>query len=187
MSRLPLARTNVRPLPIPFGLTADHGRGPFGLSLQVAAKDDDGVADRFEEAHRRGIRQFRSGRYVEAAASLAEALKLVPGHATAWSDLGAALTALRRYDEAMACFDKAIAIKPKCADTLNNRGNLLAALKRYEEALSSYDRALAVSHRLASVHNNRGLVLRQLGRLEEALASFDRAVAPRRNSSRCAQ
>jgi len=127
--------------------------------------------------HLLGVIEFQRGNPPVAIDLISRAIKLDPGKASFYANLGLAYRDLKRFDEALACYERALAIKPDDADTLNNRGNLLRDLKRFDDALTSYARALAIKPDFADALNNRGATLSDLKRLDDALASYDRALA----------
>jgi tetratricopeptide (TPR) repeat protein len=106
----------------------------------------------------------------------------------ALSNLGAALSGLRRYDEALAAYQDAAAIfrqtRNRAAEgtALNNRGIVLRALRRYDEALAAYQDAVAIfreagdRHGLAMALGNLGNVFQSLGRSAEAIDAYREAI-----------
>jgi hypothetical protein len=108
--------------------------------------------------------------------SLEAAIRLNPGYAEAFNNLGAALRDLKRLDEALASLDRAIALKPDLAEAHSNRGSVLFDLGRAAEALASYERALALQPGLADAHRNCGAALYRLNRPREAIDSYQYAI-----------
>jgi tetratricopeptide (TPR) repeat protein len=131
----------------------------------------------FDALYLLGLIALQTRRTERGVELIRQAIGLNANVAAAHSDLGAALTQLKRPAEALASNDKAIALKPDFAEAYNNRGNALMELKRCAEALASYDRAVALKPDYAKAYNNRGNALTELNRPAEALASYDRAVA----------
>jgi CHAT domain-containing protein len=123
-----------------------------------------------------------------------------PDVAMTLTNLGVALSDLRRLEEAVAAYEEALGIHrqlaaaqpavyaPDLATTLTNLGNALQELRRYEAALAAYEEALAIRRRLAQQQpqvyepdvamtlNNLGNALYQLRRLEEAVAAYEEAL-----------
>ncbi len=127
--------------------------------------------------HLLGVIENQRRNYETAVQLIGQALKANPKSAAAHSNLGNALSGLKRLEEALASYDRALAIQPDFVDALNNRGNTLSGLERHDEALASYDRALAIRPDYVDALNNRGNALNDLERYEEALASCERALA----------
>src|SRR5262249_54055458 len=133
--------------------------------------------DQFDRLHLLGVIFSQRGNHAEAVRQIDVALEINPKAASAHTNRGNALQALKRFDEALASYDKALALKPDFAEAFNNRGNALQALKRFDEALPTSDAALAVNPNHAEALTNRGIALQALKRFDEALASYDRALA----------
>ena len=123
------------------------------------------------------LRDYREGRYAEAAATLSAVARATPRDPAVWSDLGVVRAALGEHQLAIDCYDRALAIQATHSDALGNKGVALSALGRHQEALACYERALAFDPGSAEHINNRGGAVRALGRIEEALACFDAALA----------
>jgi tetratricopeptide (TPR) repeat protein len=116
------------------------------------------------------------------------------------SNLGAALSELRRYEAAVEAYQQALAIRrrlaqqqpqvyePDVAMTLNNLGNALRDLRRYEAAVEAYEEALGIYRQLAQQQpqvyepdmattlNNLGAALSDLRRYEAAVEAYEEAL-----------
>ena len=123
-----------------------------------------------------GLVLLQQHRGAEALPALAQATRVQPKHAGAWTEFGVAHAFVGRFEEALGCYERALSLDLHCAEAFANKGDALAQLKRSPEALACYDRALALNSRLATVHSNRGGLLRELGHPAEALASLDQAL-----------
>ena len=117
------------------------------------------------------------GRLQEAAAHLAEALRLDPKSAAARNYMGGVLVAQRRVAEAVVEFRQAAALSPRDERMHFNLGNALAALGQGAEAARAYERALAVNPDFAPAHQNLGVYLVSAGRLPQAIEHLKRAAA----------
>ena len=135
----------------------------------------------FGALHLLGVIAFQTRRTGRAVELITKAIGLNAKVAAAHSNLGNALTVLKRPEEALASCDKAIVLKPDFAEAHNNRGNALQDLKRPEEALASYDQAIALKPDYAEAYNNRGVALKDLKRLADALVSYEQAIALKPN------
>jgi tetratricopeptide (TPR) repeat protein len=117
------------------------------------------------------------GRYEAAIASLKRALKMKPGYADAYFNLGNTLRKTGRLGEALSAFGTAIELRPDYVEALQNQSDTLRDLNRQEEAIAALRRAIELSGRNAELHNNLGIVLRDVGEVDEARTMFERAVA----------
>ena len=148
----------------------EAGSGPIGKPLSEAAG---AVARRFGAA----LRDHRAGRLPEAIAGYRHVLRLAPGHASAWINLGVALRASGHAEEAVACLRRGVQLKPDDAGVCSNLGNALRAVGRLREASTWHRRALALDPGRGQAHYNFALACRDLGELDEALAHLARAEA----------
>ena len=103
--------------------------------------------------------------------------------AAALSNLGVALTGVRRFEEAIgACRDAAVICR-KARDrrgegmALNNLGNALREARRFEEAIAAHQDAAAIYRKARDrrgegmAQNNLGSALREVRRFEEAISA----------------
>jgi len=130
----------------------------------------------FDALHLLGVIATQTRRTKRGVELITKAIGLNAKAAAAHSNLGNALTILKRPAEALASCDKAIALKPDFAEAHNNRGNALLDLMRPADALASYDKAIALKPDYAEAYNNRGAALRHLKRPADALTSYDKAI-----------
>jgi len=105
------------------------------------------------------------------------AVELAPDSGVARSNLGAALTAVRRYGEAVAELERAVALRPGYAEAWNNLGLAWAQQGRPGEAAEGFRRAVAVRPRFAEAWNNLGVAAALQGQAETAMDAFRRASA----------
>ena len=61
------------------------------------------------------------------------AIRLDPGFADAYANLGVALRILGRYGAAIACYRRALALGPDSAGVRSNLGNALRGDKQFKE------------------------------------------------------
>jgi tetratricopeptide (TPR) repeat protein len=150
---------------------AVHNRGDFPtaerLYREILAKD----ANHFAAGYMLGALLLQKGAVREAATLLSRCRDLGPPNPKLLSNLGLALTKLKRTDEAIAAFDQAIALEPGHVTARLNRANALRQAGKLQEALAGYDAALAYGAD-ADVLFNRGSVLEALERPREAMASY---------------
>ncbi|MFD6799486.1 tetratricopeptide repeat protein [Streptomyces cyaneofuscatus] len=107
----------------------------------------------------------------------------------AWSNLGAALTGVRRFDEAVRAQRTALDLFQRAGDTRGraagawiNLGVALGELRRFDEAVRAQQTALDLHrqtgdmHGQASAWNNLGLALGELRRFDEAVHAHQTAL-----------
>ncbi len=104
------------------------------------------------------------------------AIQVKPDVASAHSNRGNALSALKKFDAAIESYDRAIALKTDHANAHVNRGKALRELKQYTEAIGSFDRAIAIGPDNADAHFDRGLALQQSGHYQAAVAAYEKAL-----------
>ena len=131
----------------------------------------------FDALHMMGVLLIQSGEVAGGVAMIEKALTADDSQASAHSNLGNGLLALKRYDDALAAYDRALACDPNYAGAHNNRGSALHELGRIDDAVASFDRAISLTPDYAQAHANRGNALRSAGRSEDALAAYDRALS----------
>lgn len=126
-----------------------------------------------------GSELFRAGRVEEAVAEFGAAVRLKPGSAEAYENLGNALAALPgRASEAVSALRIAARLNPDSAQVRNNLGLALLSLPGHqEEAVAEFQTALRIQPDFAAAHNNLGMALASLpGRLDEAIAAYQAAL-----------
>ena len=101
----------------------------------------------------------------------AQAIRIDPQFAEAYSNLGNSLKELGDLDAAVQAYDKAIKLKPRFCDPYNNLGSTYAQLGRAEDAIETYKMALMLNPALADAHSNLGnLYKAQGGSLRDGVA-----------------
>lgn len=90
---------------------------------------------------------------------LVEAVRLEPGNAEAWSNLGNVHAAAGRYDAARDAYERSIAARPSFADAYGNLGNVLLLTGRRDEAIAAYQRALRLDPDFADARRNLAVAL----------------------------
>ncbi|MGF1978746.1 MAG: tetratricopeptide repeat protein, partial [Nostoc sp. CmiSLP01] len=111
-----------------------------------------------------------------------KAIQLAPNDATAYNNLGTALSEQKKLDAAVAAYEKAIQLNPNYATAYYNLGIALRQQKKLDAAVAAHQKALtlpdtpgppASDYTLA--HNGLGLTFQEQGKLEEAIKHFDKA------------
>ena len=116
-------------------------------------------------------------RYAEARASLGQAVRLAPGSAAIWLNLGATCLELNRPDEAAAAFRRALAIEPDRPEARNILGVALLQLGRSSEAAIQFEWALRLKPGYPAAHDNLGRVMKAQGRSADSLHHHRAALA----------
>jgi len=127
---------------------------------------------------------LEAGRAEEAVVLSREAIRIRPGNAAWWYNLGVAYGRVDRPDEAEEAYRRAFEIEPgsasyrrALASAIWQRADRAAEQGRDEEALRLYREGLAVDDRAAFAWHNLGVKLASLGQHAEAVEAFRRALA----------
>lgn len=124
-----------------------------------------------------GIAQTRRGRFVEAIASLREALAHYPDDALALNDLGSALASSGEMEAAIQSWQRACAAAPDFAMAWFNLGRNLQQRGDSEAAVEALQRAGTLAPELLPAHLLAGDALVHLGRFDEAGRHYRHALA----------
>jgi tetratricopeptide (TPR) repeat protein len=127
--------------------------------------------------HLLGVIEGMRGDLREAERCSREAIRLHPGYADAYCNLGAALRAQERLDEAIPALRQALKLQPNHIEAHYNLGLALAAERRFDEAIESLREVIRLKPDRAEVHLYLGTALASTGRPEEAAESFRRVLA----------
>ncbi len=126
----------------------------------------------------RGSYYLKGGMTDRALADYQEALKRAhdgPDSVTAFLNIGAAHTQVRRFREAVEAYDRALAISPDDWASLSNKAATIDELGRADEARSIYLRLLEMKPEEIPILNNLGFLANGQGHYEEAMDWFERA------------
>ncbi|PPQ27769.1 tetratricopeptide repeat protein [Rhodopila globiformis] len=126
----------------------------------------------FRKVFADALHQQQAGAIDEAIANWRRALKLNPGSAEAYCNLGAAWRQKRRPKEAVTCLRKAIELNPDHVEAHNNLGNALKDLGRIEEAVACHRRAVALRPDCLEAHAGLADTLEAQGSWEAAVAAY---------------
>jgi predicted TPR repeat methyltransferase len=124
-----------------------------------------------------GVAHYQAGRWVQAEASFAASLALLPGRVTTLTNLGATRLKLGRPQEALELLDEALAQDPQDLEALGHSASALAALDRHQAASDRLARLLALDASSGSAWSLQGSLLKDLGRHAEAALAFEKAIA----------
>jgi len=108
------------------------------------------------------------GKFREAAAHYAEALRLWPEYAAAHNGLGAVLYWQGKLDAAAAQYAEALRLNPSDDMAHNNLGLVRSRQGKLAAAATHFAEALRLNPAYADAHANLGVVLFRQGKLEEA-------------------
>ncbi|MEH2176482.1 tetratricopeptide repeat protein [Nostoc sp.] len=103
-------------------------------------------------------------------------LQLEPKLATAYSNLGIALSRQNKLDAAVAAFEKAIQLDPNYAAAYNNLGNVLSDKKKLDAAVAAFQKAIQLNPNFADAYYNLGNALIQQKKLDAAVAAYQKAI-----------
>jgi protein O-GlcNAc transferase len=123
-----------------------------------------------------GNKLLTQGKLLAAERAYRDALKLLPGDARGWSNLGLTLWKLERLAEAEECLKRAISLQRNFAEAHNNLGGVLEALGRLDDAAEQYRNATHADPSQAQPYSNLGAALHRLGKFEEAKTQYARAL-----------
>jgi tetratricopeptide (TPR) repeat protein len=112
----------------------------------------------------------------EAKERFEQALRIDPGYASAYNNLG--LISARAGDarEAVRQYEEALRFQPDLTDARNNLGAALLTMGRVQDAIGQYEEALRLKPDEAEVHDNLGNALVRAGELEEAIGQYREVV-----------
>ena len=108
----------------------------------------------------------------EAAAHLAEALRLNPGYAEAHNNMGGVLQRRGRFEAAIAEHEQAFRLNPDLVEARYNVGVCDQALGRMEDARRQYAEAIRLQPDYPAPHYNLATVFAATGRYDEAAAEY---------------
>ena len=95
--------------------------------------------------------RHRAGKLDEAERNYRLSLRLDPGNAGAWINLGVICRATGRPRAAIACLTRGLRLKPDDGGAWSNLGNALRMAGRLEEALAAHDRAVTLAPRAGAL------------------------------------
>lgn len=132
--------------------------------------------------HEAGIRHelafayIETGRVDQAIDEWQRVVRLRPGFAEAYYNLGSALANRGRRREAIAALESAIDAKADYAEAHNNLGVLLQSEGKLKAAVKSYERAIEIRPDYAFARHNLGSAHLARGEIEEAIVQLEEAV-----------
>ncbi len=130
-----------------------------------------------------GMLLLQQGQPALAEQTIRQAMQSALNDATAYANLGAALTAQRRYEEAIPAFNHALRLRADDVDTYIRLGGTFRELNRLPEAVAAWRQASALRPTYPDLHYRLGAALAELGQHEEAIAALE--VTHRANPDHC--
>lgn len=128
-----------------------------------------------------GTVEYRRGEFALALQHYQRAVKINPGHALAFSNMGMVHFSLfqkdndrQSRDQALRHFNKALLLDHDLADGYNGRGAVYLALNEAEKAVADLKKALQLQPELFDAYFNCTYALLQLDRKKEALDLLQR-------------
>jgi tetratricopeptide (TPR) repeat protein len=112
----------------------------------------------------------------EAITAFKEAIRLKPGYAEFYNNLGNALKAKGLVDEAITAYKKAIRLKPAFAYAYFDLGLALHNKGLLDEAVAAYKEAIHFKPDYAEAYNGLGNVLQNKRSLDKAIAAYKEAI-----------
>lgn len=147
-------------MPLPILLFAAIAAGGMLAALVLFRVSNSALAQ--------GDRLVKQGRYQEALAQYARAIRLVRRPSYAWTSRGVAMRYLGRLDEALRCQENAIRLDPENEVAWCNLGTVYFKKGLLAKALDCYDKAIKIRPKYAIAWNNKGVVYARMNRFAEA-------------------
>ena len=111
-----------------------------------------------------------------ATAAYREAVRLEPGNAAAWKELGNALAAQGQYENAVTAYREALRLEPNNGPAWNALGAAHTRQHQYAEATEAFQTAARLQPTNAHAWTGLGAALAARGQLEEAIPALREAV-----------
>ena len=118
----------------------------------------------------------QQGKLGEAIARFRHAIDVSPGFASAYYNLGCALSAQGNREKAIAGYRRAVELDTQFYEAHFNLGSLLRDQGQLPEAAACYRRVIELQPRRAGTYVNLGNVLKGLGDYQQAVACMLRAI-----------
>jgi len=119
---------------------------------------------------------FEQKRFESAAFALENALKLEPGNALLYLELGHVRIALKEDRQALEAFGRAAKLRPELADAQENYGVLMLQYGEVDEAVASLQKVVQLRPKSAAAQLHLGNGLRAQKKYVEAEAAYKKAL-----------
>lgn len=133
-----------------------------------------GITQAAAKHYRRGLEDFRGGRFREAVRHMRKAVEVNPANLDWRYDFAVALQKAERYDEAAREYRRVLEAGGDAADALANLALCLRALGKLHDAEPAAERAAALAPGSAEALHNLGIIQDALHR-PGAIATLERA------------
>lgn len=119
-----------------------------------------------------GRSRFEAGDIKGAIDSYLQAVKLEPGSAEVYLNLGHAYLKLQKDSDAVKAFKQSLKLNPDQPETQYGLGLAAFRTKRYEEAANAFKKATILSPGMAKAHFGLSLAYQELGNINGVLEEF---------------
>lgn len=127
-------------------------------------------------AARRAVAAMQSGDWPEARSQWREVVRLEPGNAGAWSNLGKVEFRLKEYDAACDHLEKAVSLRPALSDSWITLGFVYAELGAPMRAISCLTRAVHENPADPETRNALAIHLKKIGWTSAAESELLKAI-----------
>lgn len=126
----------------------------------VAAGSDQNLANNFYVT---GRNQFDAGDVRGAVESYLQSIRLEPGSAEVFLNLGHAYLTLEKNAEAVKAFTESVKLNPDVAETQYGLGFASFRLRRFRDAADAFKKATALNPQMAKAHYGLSLAYQEMG------------------------
>jgi tetratricopeptide (TPR) repeat protein len=126
----------------------------------VAAGSDQNLANQF---YITGLNQFDAGDVRGAIESYLQSIKLEPGSAEVFLNLGHAYLKADKNAEAVKAFKESVRLNPDVAETQYGLGFVSFRLRRFKDAADAFKKATTLSPEMAKAHYGLSLAYQEMG------------------------
>jgi len=132
----------------------------------------DAGLEQAERCFQEGLQLQKAERLEEAIARYQEAVRLHPGHITAWMNMGVAYSRLNRHMEAEEALKNALRCDEGNVDVLYNLACLYLDTKHIDEAEALFRRVIESDSSYSGAYNNLGHLLKEYRKAYEAALTY---------------
>lgn len=148
----------------------------FARSLEL-------VPDRVSTLNNLSAVKIRLKKFSEGEDLAKKTISLQDHSSEAWSNLGMALTGMKRHDEALPAYDRAFSYNPANPWARFNQALTLFELKRFDEALAACEQALTLKPQQYEFLYTQSLILKELDQPADAKKIYLKSLEMRAASS----
>jgi hypothetical protein len=144
----------VEPVPVPTETEATPA------PVSIAIHSDQKLAN---DLYLTGRSQFEAGDVRGAVESYLQSIKLEPGSAEVFLNLGNAYLKLEKDRDAIKAFTQSIKLNPEAAETYYSLGFANFRAKRFPDAADAFKKATKLSPKMGKAHYGLGLAYQEMG------------------------